>query len=97
MSASPIATQDLLSAVPTNERWRFETDGKKKKKHAPVKSGPQRVNTGLFDGVDNALMLNIFSYLKCSERFKCVTEVCKGFRDFRTSMPGLFVDLSDDG
>ena len=41
-------------------------------------------------------MLNIMSHLNCSERYSCVASVCKGFRDFKTSMPGLFVDLSDD-
>ena len=96
-SGAAITTRDLLSAVPDNERWRFDAAGRKKKKHAPVKTGPERVNTGLFDGIDNALMRNILSHLSCSDKYTCVTSVCKGFRDFKTSLPGLFVDLSDDG
>ena len=86
-----------MSAITKNERWRFNADGRKKKKIVCVKLGPERVNTSPFDGINNVLILNILSHLNCSERYTCIMLVCKGFREFKTSLPRLFVYLSDDG
>ena len=88
-----ITTQELISAMPESEQWRVNSDGRKKTSVAPVKSGPERINTGDFDVVDSTTMYSIFTFLNCKEKHKCVTSVCKGWRDFKTSMPTLFLDL----
>ena len=89
-----MTSQQLINAIPDNQKWRFnEHTGRKKKSYTPVKSGPERVDTGSFDSVDTSTMLNILTYLNCRERYVCVTEVCKGWREFKSSMPSLFLDL----
>ena len=88
-----ITNQQLINAMPDNERWRITDDGKKKKSFSPVKSAPERVNTGTFDAVDSATMLNILTFLNCKEKFTCVTSVSKSWRKFKESMPTLFLDL----
>ena len=88
-----ITTQQLINAMPAEEQWRINPDGKKKKSYSPVKSGQERVNTGSFDDIDSTIMLNILMYLNCKEKYTCVTSVCKGWREFKASMPSLFLDL----
>ena len=88
-----ITTEEVINAMPEHEQWRIDSSGKKKKSYSPVKSGPERVNTGAFDNIDAATMLNIFMYLNCKEKYTCVTSVCKGWREFKVTMPSLFLDL----
>ena len=47
--------QDLVEAVPENDRWRFKSDGRVKKSK-PVKSGPERINTGLFNSTPSIIV-----------------------------------------
>lgn len=95
-SSSAITVHDLINAMPEAERWRVnEKTGRKKSSYTPVKGGPERINTGSFDAIDSTTMLNILMFLNCKERHTCVTSVCKGWREFKTSMPTLFLDLSD--
>ncbi|KAL7498031.1 hypothetical protein ACHAWT_005986 [Skeletonema menzelii] len=91
-----ITSEEVIDAMPEHEQWRIDSSGKKKKSYSPVKSGPERVNTGAFDNIDAATMLNIFMYLNCKEKYTCVTSVCKGWREFKVTMPSLFLDLSDN-
>ncbi|KAK1738660.1 hypothetical protein QTG54_010690 [Skeletonema marinoi] len=94
---SAITTEQVINAMPDHEKWRIDpSDGKKKKSYTPVKSGPERVNTGAFDAVDSTTMLNIFMFLNCKEKYTCVMSVCKGWREFKATMPSLFLDLSDN-
>ena len=88
-----ITTEEVINAMPEHEKWRIDSSGKKKQSYTPVKSGPERVNTGAFDPVDSTTMLNIFMYLNCKEKYTCVTSVCKGWREFKATMPSLFLDL----
>jgi len=91
---SAITTEQVINAMPDHEKWRIDpSDGKKKKSYTPVKSGPERVNTGAFDAVDSTTMLNIFMFLNCKEKYNCVMSVCKGWREFKATMPSLFLDL----
>ena len=92
-NGSAITTDDVIKAMPEHERWRIDSSGKKKKSYSPVKGGPERVNTGAFDAIDATTMLNIFMHLNCKEKHTCVTSVCKGWREFKMSMPRLFLDL----
>lgn len=95
-TSSAITVHDLINAMPEAERWRVnEKTGRKKSSYTPVKGGPERINWGSFDAVDSSTMLNILMFLNCKERHTCVTSVCKGWREFKTSMPTLFLDLSD--
>jgi hypothetical protein len=95
-NSSAITVHDLINAMPEAERWRVnEKTGRKKSSYTPVKGGAERINTGSFDIVDSTTMLNILTFLNCKERHTCVTSVCKGWREFKTSMPTLFLDLSD--
>ena len=69
--------QDLVEAVPEADRWRFKSDGMVKKSK-PVKSGPERINTGLFNTLDNSIMKDILYFLNVKERHtvgEC-TDVC---------------------
>jgi len=54
--------------------------------------------TGSFHAIDkiNDIMWNIFSYCTIKERHVCVRWVCRSWKKFETSIPGLFADLSDD-
>ena len=49
------------------DRWRFKSDGRVKKSK-PVKSGPERINTGLFNTLDNSIMKDILYFLNVKER-----------------------------
>ncbi len=92
-NATAITAEEVINAMPEHEKWRIDSYGKKKKSIPTVKSGPERVNTGAFDSVDSSTMLNIFMYLNCKEKYTCVTSVCKGWREFKATMPSLFLDL----
>ena len=92
-NGTAITMEEVINAMPEHEKWRIDSSGKKKKSYSPVKSGPERVNTGAFDSVDSATMMNIFMYLNCKEKYTCVTSVCKGWREFKATMPSLFLDL----
>ena len=92
-NGTAITAEEVINAMPEHEKWRIDSSGKKKQSYSPVKSGPERINTGAFDSVDSTTMLNIFMYLNCKEKYTCVTSVCKGWREFKTTMPSLFLDL----
>lgn len=49
------------------ERLPFKSDGRVKKSK-PVKSGPERINTGLFNSLDNSIMKDILYFLNVKER-----------------------------
>lgn len=92
-NGTAITADEVINAMPEHEKWRIDSSGKKKQSYSPVKSGPERVNTGAFDPVDSTTMLNIFMYLNLKEKYTCVTSVCKGWREFKATMPSLFLDL----
>ena len=102
-SKSALTESDLKNALPADARWRFSSasspgilKSKSKSGGGPVKAGRERVNTGLFDGLDTVIMANILHGLNVKERYLCCTAVAKSWRGFKKSIPGLFVDLSDD-
>ena len=102
-SKSALTESDLKNALPADAQWRFSSasspgiiKSKSKSDGGPVKAGRERVNTGLFDGLDTVIMSNILQSLNVKERYLCCTAVAKSWRGFKTGIPGLFVDLSDD-
>ena len=102
-SKSALTQSDLKNALPADAKWRFSSasspgiiKSKSKADGGPVKAGRERVNTGLFDGLDTVIMANILQGLNVKERYLCCTAVAKSWRGFKTRIPGLFVDLSDD-
>ena len=116
----PPNVADIISTLPESDRWRFTSSGEQRKKIKSVESGPERVNTGLFNAIDNSTMANIMGYLPSKdchtgELFYYITwkvlyktgtntvifstvvsSVCKGWRELKTSIPSLFIDLSDN-
>lgn len=102
-SKSALTESDLKNAIPADAQWRFSSasspgiiKSKSKSDGGPVKAGRERVNTGLFDGLDTVIMANILQSLNVKERYLCCTAVAKSWRGFKTRIPGLFVDLSDE-
>ena len=59
----PPNVADIISTLPESDRWRFTSSGQQRKKVKSVESGPERVNTGLFNSIDNSTMANIMGYL----------------------------------
>ena len=59
----PPNVADIISTLPESDRWRFTSSGQQRKKFKSVESGPERVNTGLFNNIDIDTMKNIMAYL----------------------------------
>ena len=81
---SALSASDLKSALPAEAKWRFSSVSspgilKKAKANGPVKAGRERVNTGLFDGLDTVIMGNILHGLNVKERYLCCTSVAKSW------------------
>lgn len=81
---SILSESDLKNALPAEAKWRFSSASspgilKKTKANGPVKAGRERVNTGLFDGLDTVIMGNILHGLNVKERYLCCTSVAKSW------------------
>ena len=83
-TSTALSASDLKNALPAEARWRFSSASspgilKAAKSNGPVKAGRERVNTGLFDGLDTVIMGNILHRLSVKERYLCCTSVAKSW------------------
>ena len=83
-TSTALSASDLKNALPAEARWRFSSASspgilKATKIDGPVKAGRERVNTGLFDGLDTGIMGNILHRLNVKERYLCCTSVAKSW------------------
>ena len=83
-TSTALSASDLKNALPAEARWRFSSASspgilKATKSNGPVKAGRERVNTGLFDGLDTVIMGNILHRLNVKERYLCCTSVAKSW------------------
>jgi hypothetical protein len=90
-----LCKQVLAGALPQASLEGRLPPGQRALKRVPVRvgSGASRSGTGLFDEVDDELLLNIFQPLDVLSRHRCVTSVCKSWRSLARA-DGLWADLT---
>ncbi len=72
-----VPLDDVLALLPDAKR------GLRLPKPEPVKQGAARTGTGLFDAVDDEILVDILGRLDLKTRLKCVMTVCKAWRGLR--------------
>ena len=74
-----VPLDDVLALLPDAKR------GLKLPKPEPVKQGAARTGTGLFDTVDDEILVDILGHLDLKTRLQCVMTVCKAWRGLRSA------------
>ena len=87
-------TTNSISASTTYREHRGKKGKKQRRQVVEVAKGSSRVGTGFFDAIDDENMRLVLLFLPLQERIPCVTRVCKAWREFKHSLPGLWDDLT---